>query len=63
MPCAADNHFLAQHVCTVKKNTETVLVGSKGICVEVNTEKRCVCSRLMNRMQEKIMTMTSNKNL
>jgi hypothetical protein len=63
MPCAADNHFLAEHVCTIKKNTETLIVGSKGIGGEVNTEKQCICSFLMNRMQEKIMTKTSNKNL
>jgi len=43
-------------MCTIKKETQAVLVASKECGLDMNVEKTCICSCLMNRIQYKSTT-------
>jgi hypothetical protein len=48
---ADDANILGDNIDTIKKNTETLILASKKVGLEVNTNKN-----LVTRMQGKIMT-------
>ena len=53
---ADDAHLFVKNLNTVKKNTESSLRASRRVGLEVNAEKLCVCSCIVNIMQDEITT-------
>jgi hypothetical protein len=54
--CADDVNLLRDNIDTIKKNTGTLIEGSKEVDLEVNTEKTCsIYCCLITRMQGKVM--------
>jgi hypothetical protein len=49
-----DVNLLGDNIDTIKKNTETLIDGSKEVGLQANTEKT-ICCYLVTRMQGKIM--------
>jgi hypothetical protein len=51
-----DVHLLVENSNTMKKNTEALLRASRQVGLEVNAEKPCACSCIVNIMQDEIAT-------